>query len=146
MENNQIFFDIIDDYIKRNDINMNTFSRIVNICQSSISDWMHYHYFPSINSALKIADFFNCSLDYLFGLSENQEYTPGASREDFIIRFDRLVKSHKLTFYRVAKECGFGQSAISKWHRGKRPKIETLIVLANYLGCSMDYLVGRTDW
>ncbi len=46
----------------------------------------------------------------------------------------------------VAKEIGISSGIISKWKsEGTLPNGETLIKLADYLDCSVDYLLGRTD-
>lgn len=46
----------------------------------------------------------------------------------------------------VAREIGISSGIITKWKSaGTLPKGETLIKIADYLDCSIDYLLGRTD-
>lgn len=46
----------------------------------------------------------------------------------------------------VAKTIGISSGVVSKWkNTGSLPNGETLIKLADYLDCSVDYLLGRTD-
>ena len=46
----------------------------------------------------------------------------------------------------VAKEIGVSSGIITKWKsEGTLPNGETLIKIADYLDCSVDYLLGRTD-
>lgn len=46
----------------------------------------------------------------------------------------------------VAKEIGISSGVITRWKTlGSLPNGETLIKIANYLDCSVDYLLGRTD-
>lgn len=46
----------------------------------------------------------------------------------------------------VQMETGIEQALLSKYESGKRiPPTETLVVLADYYGVSMDYIMGRTD-
>ena len=46
----------------------------------------------------------------------------------------------------VAKEIDVSSGAVTKWKTlGTLPSGETLIKLADYLDCSVDYLLGRTD-
>lgn len=43
-------------------------------------------------------------------------------------------------------DTGIEQALLSKYESGKRiPPTETLIVLADYYGVSMDYIMCRTD-
>ena len=40
---------------------------------------------------------------------------------------------------------GLSKGNISKWKNGTLPNGEILIKIADYLDCSVDYLLGRTD-
>ena len=115
------------------------------IAERAVANWMAMRYFPTIDCARRIANAFDCSLDYLFGLSESKTNINRDSSLDFVLKFQTLCRKKGVTQYRVAKECGFGESMISKWKHGKYPKTETLIKLANYFGCTLDFLVGRVS-
>lgn len=61
-------------------------------------------------------------------------------------RFDELCTEKGLTPYKVAKDTGISQSALSAWKTGKstlRPA--RILLLANYLGVSAAYLSGESD-
>ncbi len=45
----------------------------------------------------------------------------------------------------LAKELGISSGVITKWKSGSIPSGEMLNKIADYLGCSVDYLLGRTD-
>lgn len=45
----------------------------------------------------------------------------------------------------LAKELGISSGVITKWKNGGIPNGETLNKIADYLDCSVDYLLGRTD-
>ena len=46
----------------------------------------------------------------------------------------------------LAKEIGISSGIVTKWKTvGGLPNGETLIKIADYLDCSVDYLLGRTD-
>ena len=46
----------------------------------------------------------------------------------------------------VAKEIGISSGILTKWKTtGAIPSGEILVKIADYLGCSVDYLLGRTD-
>ena len=46
----------------------------------------------------------------------------------------------------VAEGTGISTGNISDWKKGRsNPTASKLILLADYLGCSVDYLIGRTD-
>ena len=45
----------------------------------------------------------------------------------------------------VGKKVGVASSTITQWKNGSVPNGETLIKIADYLDCSVDYLLGRTS-
>ena len=58
----------------------------------------------------------------------------------------------ELRFYKeksqlqVQMETGIEQALLSKYENGLRiPPTDTLMILADYYGVSMDYIMGRTD-
>lgn len=57
--------------------------------------------------------------------------------------FDRLLKSHNTTAYRVAKGTGIAPSTFSDWKSGRSvPKADKLRKIAAFLGVSVDVLLG----
>lgn len=60
--------------------------------------------------------------------------------------FIQLMESRKLTPYKVSKDTGITQATLSRWKTGKAsPSIETLQLLSNYFGVTVDYLLGNED-
>ena len=58
----------------------------------------------------------------------------------------KLRLQKKKTQLNVQMDTGIEQALLSKYESGKRiPPTETLIVLADYYGVSMDYIMCRTD-
>ena len=59
----------------------------------------------------------------------------------------RLMDERGITGYRMAKETGISESLFGVWRRKPTSKIYSgnLVLIADYLGCSVDYLVGRTE-
>lgn len=66
--------------------------------------------------------------------------------EHSTIILERFAK-HNITPYRVAKETGISESLFSKWKKNPTSEIasQTLVLIADCLDCSVDYLLGRTD-
>lgn len=59
--------------------------------------------------------------------------------------FVNFIQSKNITAYRVAKETGISQGLMNEYKNGKRtPTTENLIKIADYLKCSIDFLLGRT--
>ena len=58
--------------------------------------------------------------------------------------FDELIKQNGLSAYKVAKDTGISQTTLSDWKRGRSiPKTDKLQKIADYLGVTLDYLLGN---
>lgn len=56
--------------------------------------------------------------------------------------FENLLKKNGVTAYKVAKESGVTQTALSNWKTGKStPTTKTLQKIADYFGVTIDYLM-----
>ena len=62
-------------------------------------------------------------------------------------RILQIIEEYGLTEYRVAKGTGISNSLLSLWRKKPTSKIYSgnLVLIADYLGCSVDYLLGRTE-
>lgn len=58
-----------------------------------------------------------------------------------------VLKNKNITAYKLAKETGISESLFSKWKKSPTSEISSsnLALIADYLNCSVDYLMGRTD-
>ena len=61
-------------------------------------------------------------------------------------RLKELREKRELLSKDLAKIMCVEPAAITNWEKGTRfPKGDSLIKIADYFGCSIDYLLGRTD-
>ncbi len=58
-----------------------------------------------------------------------------------------VLAAKDISAYRIAKETGISESLFSKWKKKPTSEIasSSLARIADYLDCSVDYLLGRTD-
>lgn len=60
--------------------------------------------------------------------------------------FEQLLQKHGVTPYKVAKEAGVTQTALSNWKSGRStPSSKTLQKIADYFGITVDYLMTGKD-
>jgi len=65
----------------------------------------------------------------------------------FAQRLKELREEKELSQSKISKIVGVGQTSISELEMGNRiPNADTLIKLADFFGCTIDYLVGRVDY
>ena len=60
--------------------------------------------------------------------------------------YERLRDARGLSDYAVAAKTGIARSTISEWKAGRhKPSVKNLLILANYFGVTVDYLIGNTQ-
>lgn len=97
----------------------------------------------NIKKATLIANYFGVPVEYLLGEGSGEQ-TPPETQNMYDV-FMQLMEEKGVTAYRVAKDTGITQATLSRWKTGKvSPSIETLQVLAEYFGVTLDYLMGNT--
>ena len=64
----------------------------------------------------------------------------------FTDRFIQILQEKNLTAYKVAKETGISQGLMNEYKNGvKLPTVQNLVKIADYLDCSVDYLLGHPE-
>ncbi|KEI97480.1 DNA-binding protein [Clostridium botulinum A2B7 92] len=56
----------------RKDLNQTELAKILNVSKQTVSNWENGNRIPDTLTLSKLADFFNCSVDYILGRSENR--------------------------------------------------------------------------
>ncbi|HIW57288.1 MAG TPA: helix-turn-helix domain-containing protein [Firmicutes bacterium] len=69
---------------------------------------------------------------------QNSQYTADKIKE--------LAKKKGISINKLLINCGLNKNAIyTMQSSGYFPRVEAIIKIADYLDCSVDYLLGRTD-
>lgn len=137
--------DIFAEYFAQTGLNVNSFATRFNISEKKIYYWLNGTYLPTIKNYILMADIFQCSVDYLIGITEDKTFVKSDNPIPFLVRFKQLLQEKGCTKYSLAKECKIGNSAVSKWSKGKIPNLENIVKLADYFGCPVEYLIGRSN-
>lgn len=113
------------------------------INQSTVRDWKRNKYLIFLDNLIKLADCLNCSIDFLVGRSETVlDFNPQIC-PPFYDRLREVMDERNISRYKLCKETGIEDTALSQWKKGSNPHILTLEKLATCLNVSIDYLVGR---
>ena len=65
--------------------------------------------------------------------------------QDIANRIKSRLKSQNINTKEMLSDLDMGINAISEFAKGKQMSCITLARIADYLSCSVDYLLGRTD-
>ena len=137
------FQESLNDLLKETGISRLKLAQTINISSTTINGYFNKDYYPQIEIAIKIAKFFNCSLDYLFGISSSRELV-NKNTKSFFENFNFLLKQSNKSIAKTLKELQMSEYNYYRWKSGDFPKTVNIIAIAKYFDVSIDYLIGYT--
>ena len=123
-------------------------ARELNTDRSNITRYLRGERAPQYNNFLALVNYFSCSADYLLGLIDYppQNVTLHEPRQPFNDRFRYVIEFCGFNQYKLEQSKEFNSSAIFNWLSGnKLPSVDSLVSLSRYMGCTVDFLIGRAD-
>ncbi len=122
-------------------------AKAVGVTSTTINGFFNYDYYPQIELAIKLSNYFDCSIDYLFGLTDvkTKEYDLDMNKvmQNFNDNISSMLKSSGVSNAKAMRDMGMGEFTLYRWRRGMFPKTVTLIAVAKYFGVSVEYLLGH---
>ncbi len=126
-------------------LNAPALAKAVGTDRTNITRYMRGERAPQFLTFAALIEFFDCSADYLLGLTDYQKdgkHYPEV--QPFNISLIKAFKCTGKSQYGLAKQQKISASLIYDWLTGKRlPSMENLIKLSDYFETSVDYLLGR---
>jgi len=126
-----------------NDLNAVKLAAALGVSDVSIGRWKKGASNILLKNALGIADYFECSLQYLIGKTDKKLDFTLQSYPPFYERLRQIMAEHNITWYRIVKDDILSDNNISSWKNGADPYLETIIKIANYFKLTLDQFVGR---
>ena len=107
----------------------------------------NYGILPTVPILIRIADYFNISVEYLLGNADNDYFCESEFPKTFSERIEELrIKEGIPTTCKLAEKIHFHRNCIAKWKINEYiPAISDIENIADYFNVSIDYLLGRTD-
>lgn len=144
MINMSIFVERLDELLFYNNLNAVALAKQMGINPSIIYTYRTRPSLPSYDTAIKFADNLHCTLDFLFGRTDNNEVKNFKACPPFSKQIVFLTEHFEISVYALSIKAKIAQSTIFNWkNKGSIPTIENVDRLANFFECSMDYIVGR---
>ena len=143
----KLFAERLNDLIFENKFSVGEVSKQSGVARSSIYEYLSGEKMPTLKNVLSLADYFKISTDFLLGLESENYTTEFLPIKPFAERFNEVIKHYDISRYKIEKDSHLSQSTLYYWAKGhtKKPTVEKLIEVALILGCSLDYLLGRTN-
>lgn len=122
--------------------NQVSLGKLTGIQHTNLSDFLSAKHLPSYDNLLKLSAAFNCTIEYLLGrtdFSEEKLHPPYV----FSLRLRQILKDNNISQEKLKRDLKISGSVLFKWLSGKnKPSTESLVRLADYFDCSIDYLIG----
>ena len=120
----------------------------LNVLENNYSKWERGVTDIPLLKINELANFYNCSLDYLFGLS-NKNIKTDKKEINLKLMSQRILslrKEKNLTQEQVSEHIGFHQRTYAHYEDGSRiPTSFKVYYIAIYYNVSLDYIVGRSN-
>lgn len=125
-------------------LNEKQFAENAGICVSCVSVYLQGKSLPTVESLVKIADYFQCSTDFLLGREEENKSVEFKPCPPFSEQLLFLKKHFKCSAYKIYHNTKIAKSSYYEWLSGdSQPNLENVINLAEYFDCSVDFILGR---
>ena len=139
------FGERLSDLMEENGLKYNDITKLFGLNYNSlIYKWLKNESVPRIDKIIVLADHFQCSIDYL--LCRTDDYQKVAKRKlpQFNNHLREILNEKHITQYKLIKDTKFDKGHLYAWlTKNEYPSTENIVLLADYLGVSVDYLVGR---
>ena len=139
------FAEILKDLILEKGLSLRKLASESNVSATQYSKYLHGT-LPSVSVAIKIAEFFCVSLDYLFGITDKISTVNFKSYDVlfFVERYEQALKQSNMSHWQFAKKFGLSESSLRRWkHKKDIPSLQSLVIISSNLSVSMDYLLNR---
>ncbi len=142
-----IFFKRIHDLRVDNDLKQKDIAKFLKVNVNTYPHWESGMYEMPIEIVDKLSEFYNCSVDYLTGLSNERGcFKKVYNDQDIFMRLKRLRKDNHLSQSEIGHRLGLGQMNYSRYETGKvLIPFSKLYLIAKTFNISLDYLLGKND-
>ena len=142
--NYSIFAERLSELLFEAQLNPPAFAKKIGCGRNTINRYLSGNNMPALNIVVRMADFFRCSVDFLMGIEHENHIVNFKNCPPFNEQLNFLCKHFGKTKYQLQKGTQIPESAIYSWQSGHTaPTIESIEKIAEFFGCSMDFILGR---
>ncbi len=131
------------------DVTQEELGEVFHVSKSSISHYEKNDWLIPMKHLIKMSDYLNLSIDYIFDLTRIKRYPNSRSDVDLKIigeRIKTICLDQNFTNVRLAKELNTSESNIRRYKAGKGLILTAFAVeLSMKFHYSIDWIVGKAD-
>ena len=138
------FPEVLKELIVENLANLTEVSQELECGESTLSRYTSGRAQPTLEMTVRLANYFSVTCDYLLGLNGENTASKFKRCPPFSKRFEEVLRYFKVSRYRLTQMTGIAESVMRYWVQGKTaPSIANVVKIAEALGCTVDFLIGR---
>lgn len=146
MDNLQKFVERLSELLSDREMKATDLAKELGVSRKVISRYLKGERLPSLKMALRMSAYFHCSIDFLLGRSDTGAEFEALPLPPFKEQLPFLVDFFKKSRYRIARDTHIDESIMYDWQNGRFvPSVESLIALADYFECSIEFVLGREN-
>ena len=143
MENKNVFHERLTELMIEKGVNTVSLAAAIGVSDETGRRWKNGARDILLSQLVTLADYFQCSLDFLTGRSDTVLDYQVREMPPFYDSLRAVMAEKGVTRYKLVKDLPIYDGYFTNWKKGKSPNILTLIMLADYIDVTIDYLVGR---
>jgi len=121
-----------------------TLAKRLGVAAPTITRYLNAQRMPNVKNIVLLADYFNCTTDFLLGRESENYAAQFKPCPPFSEQFKILLKHYGYNCLSFANAANVHQSRAYDWKNGKKiPTLENVVKIADFLNCSVDFVLGR---
>ena len=138
------FSERLSELILERELSALAFSKELGCSDNTILHYLKGTQLPTAEMAVKLADYFNCTVDFLLGITDENKSTKFKPCPPFSERLPVFCKECNTTRYKIQQKTGISESNLRYWAQGKtKPSILGIVRIAEKFDVSIDFVLGR---
>ena len=134
------FIEFLKDVLNEKEMKINDLRGVLG--KNSIYEYSKHY--PTLSSAIKIANYLQVSLDYLVGKKEENNFKKyKIEQSDFFNKVKNQLHLNGVTIKKLCTDLGFSRTNFSRWKKGTNPNFLNIICISEYLKCDIDDILEK---
>ena len=145
MDNLSKLSEVLDSLMFERELNATRLAKAVGIDPTNVMRYLRGKRTPSVESLVKLADYFNCTTDFLLGREQENYSTTFYPCPPFSEQLKVLKEHFNCPWWHIYKTAHITSSRFYEWKNGTHaPTLDCVVMLADGFGCTVDFIIGRT--
>ncbi len=138
------FVERLSELIFDDGTNATDLSKELGFANATISHYLTGRYLPTVEYAVRLADYFHCTTDYLLGIADENHALKFKTCPPFGERLLAVCDFYHVSRYKLQKMTGISETVMRYWVQGKtNPSIVNVVKIAEAFHCTVDFVLGR---